>query len=48
MSKNIKSKKQQAREAAQERQARRVVGGIAIGLIVAALILVGVYYAFMS
>lgn len=44
MSNQKKAKKQQAREAAQERQARRVVNGIAIGLIVVMMLCVAVSY----
>lgn len=44
MSKLAKSRKQQAREAAQERQAKRTVAGIAIGLIVVMALCVAVSY----
>lgn len=44
MSKIAKQHKQQARAAAQEKQAKRIVAGIAVGLIVAMALLVGSYY----
>lgn len=44
MSKIAKNHKQQAYAAQEERQAKRIVAGIAVGLLVIMALLVGAYY----